>query len=118
MGFNKEETVATATAQKKTTAKQDPPFKKPVGDRIVVREEAAQDVTPGGIVLPTQSREKSTKGLVVAVGSGHRTSAGERVPLEVSVGDTVMYSAYGGSPIEVEGEKFIVIAESDVLLIL
>jgi chaperonin GroES len=89
-----------------------------IGERIVVRPEPAPDKSPGGILMPDQAKEKPNRGLVVAVGSGHLTRDGQRIPLDVKVGDTVLYSSYGGSKVDVDDEEYVVMNEADVLLVL
>lgn len=86
----------------------------PLGDRVVVRQIEAEDVTASGIVLPDTAQEKPLRGTVVAVGDG-RWENGTRVPLDVEVGDEVIYSKYGGTDIAVEGEDLLILRESDIL---
>jgi chaperonin GroES len=87
---------------------------KPLGDRIVVRQIEAEEVTASGIVLPDTAQEKPLRGEVLAVGEG-RYDAGERVPLDVQVGDEVIYAKYGGTDVTVDGEELLILRESDVL---
>ena len=91
---------------------------RPIADRIVVKREDVSDVTPGGIVLPDAAQDKPTRGRVVAVGSGRLLDDGSRVAMEVNEGDTVVFSAYGGTEVEIGGEAFIVLRESDVLFVI
>lgn len=86
----------------------------PLGDRVVVEPTEAQDVTASGIVLPDSAQEKPQRGKVVAVGDG-RIENGKRVPLELAVGDIVMYAKYGGTEVNVNGDDAIILRESDVL---
>ena len=88
---------------------------KPLDDRIVVERVEAEEVTKGGIVLPDAAREKSQQATVVAVGPGKLLENGERAKLEVSVGDTILISKYGGTEIKVCGEEYLIVRESDVL---
>jgi len=89
---------------------------KPLGDRVIVEVLDEEEVTYSGIVLPDTAKEKSQKGKVLAVGDGRVSEAtGTRIPLEVSEGDEVLYSKYGGSEITVDGEDLLVLRESDVL---
>lgn len=90
---------------------------KPIADRIVVKREAADEVTPGGIVLPDNAKDKPTRGRVVAVGSGRLLDDGTRCPMEVAEGDNVVFGAYGGTEVEIDGEELIVLRESDVLFV-
>lgn len=87
---------------------------KPLGDRIVVRQIAAEEVTASGIVLPDTAQEKPQRGEVLAVGDG-RYDDGERVPLDVKVGDEVIYSKYGGTEVTIDNEDLLILRESDVL---
>jgi chaperonin GroES len=89
---------------------------KPLGDRLIVQAIEEEETTASGIVLPDTAREKPQKGKVLAVGDGKWDDDGEkRIPLDVSEGDEVLYSKYGGTEIVVEGEDLLVLRESDVL---
>ena len=89
---------------------------KPLGDRLIVKPIEEEETTASGIVLPDTAKEKPQKGQVVAVGDGKWDEDGEkRIPLDVAEGDTVLYSKYGGTEVEVEGEDLLVLRESDVL---
>jgi chaperonin GroES len=89
---------------------------KPLGDRLIVRAIEAEETTASGIVLPDTAKEKPQKGKVLAVGDGKLSEeTGKRVPLDVSEGDEVLYSKYGGTEIIVDGEDLLVLRESDVL---
>jgi chaperonin GroES len=89
---------------------------KPLGDRLIVKPIEEEETTASGIVLPDTAKEKPQKGKVVAVGDGKWDEDGEkRIPLDVSEGDEVLYSKYGGSDIVVDGEDLLVLKESDVL---
>ncbi len=89
---------------------------KPLGDRVIVRAVEEEETTASGIVLPDTAKEKPQKGKVVAVGEGKWDEDGEkRIPVEVSEGDEVLYSKYGGTEINVDGEELLVLRESDVL---
>jgi chaperonin GroES len=87
---------------------------KPLGDRLLVRPVEEEETTASGIVLPDTAKEKPQKGKVLAVGDG-KMDDGERIPLDVSEGDEVLYSKYGGTDITVDGEDLLVLRESDVL---
>jgi len=89
---------------------------KPLGDRLIVRAIDEEETTASGIVLPDTAKEKPQKGEVLAAGDG-RLEDGKRVPLDVSAGDEVLYSKYGGTEIKVDGEDLLVLRESDVLAI-
>ena len=89
---------------------------KPLGDRVIVQAIEEDETTASGIVLPDTAKEKPQKGKVIAVGDGRYDDEGEkRIPLDVSEGDEVLYSKYGGTEISVEGEDLLVLRESDVL---
>src|SRR6195952_5117491 len=89
---------------------------KPLGDRLIVRAIEEEEKTASGLVLPDTAKEKPQKGEVLAAGDGRWDEDGEkRIPLDVSAGDTVLYSKYGGTEIKVDGEDLLVLRESDVL---
>ena len=89
---------------------------KPLGDRLIVKPIEEEETTASGIVLPDTAKEKPQKGRVVAVGEGKWDEDGEkRIPLDVDEGDEVLYSKYGGTEINVEGDELLVLRESDVL---
>jgi chaperonin GroES len=87
----------------------------PLGDRIIVEVLEEEQTTISGIVLPDTAKEKPQRGRVVAAGPGSRNDAGERVPLDLAAGDTIIYSKYGGTEIKVEGTEYLILRESDVL---
>ena len=88
----------------------------PLGDRLIVQAIDEEQTTASGLVLPDTAKEKPQKGKVLAVGDGKYDEDGEkRIPLDVAVGDEVLYSKYGGTEITVEGEDLLVLRESDVL---
>ncbi len=88
---------------------------KPLGDRLIVRAIEEEETTASGIVLPDTAKEKPQRGEVIAVGDGAIDDNGNRKPLDVKDGDTVLYSKYGGTEIKVEGEDLLDLRESDVL---
>ena len=87
----------------------------PLGDRIVVKPVAKEEVTKGGIVLPDTAKEKPQEGEVVAVGPGRVTEEGNRIPLDVKKGDTIVYPKYSGTELKVDGEEYLIMRESEVL---
>jgi len=87
----------------------------PLGDRIVVKPIAKEEVTKGGIVLPDTAKEKPQEGEVIAVGPGRITDEGKRIALDVKKGDTVVYPRYSGSELKIEGEEYLIMRESEVL---
>ncbi len=89
----------------------------PLEDRIVVRPGDAEETTVSGLVIPDTAKEKPQEGTVLAVGPGRIDDKGNRVPLDVKVGDVVLYSKYGGTEVKVEGDDLLVLRESDVLAV-
>ena len=90
----------------------------PLGDRIIVQPLAIQEVTKGGIVIPDTAKEKPQEAKVVAVGKGKRDDKGQIQPVEVKVGDVVLYGKYSGTEIkDKKGEAFLIMREEDVLAI-
>jgi chaperonin GroES len=91
---------------------------KPLDDRIVVKANEAEERTASGLVIPDTAKEKPQQGQVLAVGPGRRAeSTGELIPLDVKVGDTVVYSKYGGTEITVDGDDLLILTSRDVLAI-
>jgi len=90
----------------------------PLGDRILVKPLEAEEVSRGGIVLPDTVKEKPQEGKVVAVGRGKIGEDGKVIPMEVKVGDIVLYSKYGGNEITKDGDELLVVREDDVFAIL
>jgi chaperonin GroES len=91
---------------------------KPLEDRILVRPEEGEETTVSGIVIPDTAKEKPQEGTVLAVGPGKRSDSGELIPVDVSEGDRVIYSKYGGTEIKIEGEDLLILSARDVLAIL
>ena len=89
----------------------------PLGDRIVLKQVAAEETTKSGIVLPGQNKEKPQQGEVVAVGPGGLVD-GKEVKMEVKVGDQVIYSKYAGNEVKLEEEESIIVKQNDILAIL
>ena len=87
----------------------------PLEDRIVVRVSEAEETTLSGLVIPDSAKEKPQQGEVLAVGPGRFGDDNERVPMEIAVGDTVVYSKYGGTEISVDGEDLLILSSRDVL---
>ena len=88
---------------------------KPLHDRIAVLPVPGEEKTTGGIIIPDTAKEKPMQGKVVAVGSGLRDKDGKLVPLEVKVGDIVMYGKWGGTEVKVDGKDIVIMKESDVM---
>ena len=91
---------------------------KPLADRVVVKAQEAEEKTKSGIYLPDAAKEKPTLGKVVAVGAGKLDDKGKRMELNVRAGDTVYYGKYSGTEVEVDGQKFVILRESDLLGVL
>ena len=89
---------------------------KPLGDRVVVQREEAQDKTAGGIVLPDTAKDKPQKGKVLAVGDGRLTKDGKRRDLQVKVGDSVLFTSYAGDEFKLEGDKKVLLMREDDIL--
>ena len=91
---------------------------RPLGDRVLVKPKAREETTKSGIVLPDTATEKPQEGSVVAIGTGRLLESGERVPMEVKIGDSVLYSKYAGTEIKLDGEDHLILRESDILAIM
>ncbi|MBP0726784.1 co-chaperone GroES [Bacillus sp. RG28] len=91
---------------------------KPLGDRVVIELVESEEKTASGIVLPGTAQEKPQEGKVVAVGAGRVLDNGERVAVEVSVGDRIIFSKYSGTEVKHEGAEFLVLRESDIVAII
>ena len=91
---------------------------KPLGSRLVVEPLEQEEVTLGGIVLPETAKEKPQKGSVLAAGPGDRDDEGKRIPMDVKVGDMVLFAKYSGTEIKLDGKKLLILRESDILAIL
>ena len=91
---------------------------KPLEDRIVVKPLEAEQVTASGLVIPDTAKEKPQEGEVLAVGPGRIDDSGKRIPLDVSVGDKVLYSKYGGTEVKYSGEEYLVLSARDVLAVI
>lgn len=91
---------------------------KPLADRVLVRVDEEETKTKGGILLPDTAQKKSQKGTVIAVGTGKLLDNGSRVPFDVKVGDHVLFAKYSGVDVEEDGEKYLLLAERDILGIL
>ena len=87
----------------------------PLGNRLVVKPMQSEEKTKSGIYLPDTAKEKPQEGKVIAVGPGKVTDDGKRIPMEVEVGDIIIYSKYGGSEIKIDDEELIIMREDDIL---
>jgi chaperonin GroES len=90
---------------------------KPLGNRVVIEPIEEEEVTASGIVLPETAKEKPQKGKVLSVGPGDRNDEGERIPMDVKEGDTVLFAKYAGTEIKLDGKKLLIMRESDLLAI-
>lgn len=88
---------------------------KPLGDRIVVKAVAREAVTKSGIVLPDTAKEKPQEGEILAVGPGKVLDNGKRTPLEVQVGQKVLFAKYAGTEIKLDGEEYLILRENDIM---
>ena len=91
---------------------------RPLGNRVVVEPIEQDEVTPGGIVLPETAKEKPQQGKVLAVGPGERDEKGQRIPLDVKVGDRVLFGKYAGTEVKIDGKKLLILRESDILAVI
>lgn len=89
----------------------------PLGDRVVIKVLETEEKTKSGIVLPDTAKEKPQEGEVKAVGTGRVSDTGERVPLEVAVGDKVIFAKYAGTEIKIDGEEYLIMSERDILAV-
>ena len=87
----------------------------PMADRLVVRPIEREEMTKGGIFLPDTAKEKPQEGEVLAVGPGRLSDDGQRLAMDIAVGDTVIYAKYGGTEVKVEDEDLVILRESDIL---
>ncbi len=91
---------------------------KPLGDRVIVKPMEAEEKTKGGIILPDTAKEKPIEGTVVAAGPGKVSDDGKAIKMEVKVGDKVLYGKYSGTEVNVEGEEYLIMRESDIFAII
>ena len=88
---------------------------KPLKDRVFVKYTSEEEKTSGGLYIPDTAKEKHQKGVIVAVGSGRVTDDGKKQPMEVKVGDTILFDKYSGSKIKIDNEEYLIIREEDIL---
>ncbi|MFZ4507180.1 MAG: co-chaperone GroES [Fimbriimonas sp.] len=89
----------------------------PLHDRIVVEAAPKEEKSAGGIILPDTAQEKPQRGIVLAVGPGKRLDSGQLAPVDIAVGDTVLYGKYGGTEVTVDGKDFIILRADDILAV-
>jgi chaperonin GroES len=90
---------------------------KPLGGRVIVEPIEQEEMTAGGIILPETAKEKPQEGKILAAGPGDRDEDGDRIAMEVKVGDKVLYAKYSGTEVKVDGKKLLILRESDILAI-
>lgn len=90
---------------------------RPLGDRVVIKPASREETTKSGIVLPDTSKEKPQRGTIIAVGEGRRDDDGERIALDVKVGDAVLFAKYAGTEFKLDDEELLILAEKDILAI-
>ena len=90
---------------------------KPLGDRVIVKQDEAEETTASGLFLASEAKEKPTTGVVLAVGTGRITDDGKTIPVPVKEGDRVVYGKYGGTEVEVGGEKVVILRSDDIYAI-
>jgi chaperonin GroES len=91
---------------------------KPLGGRVIVEPIEQEEMTAGGIILPETAKEKPQEGKILAAGPGDRDEDGERIPMDVQVGDRVLYAKYSGTEVKMDGKKLLILRESDILAVL
>ena len=89
----------------------------PLGDRLIVEALEDEETTASGIVLPDTAKEKPQRGTVLAAGAGRRDDAGERIPLDVAVGDQVLFAKYAGTEFKLDDEELLILSEKDILAV-
>jgi chaperonin GroES len=90
---------------------------KPLGGRVIVEPIEQEEMTAGGIILPETAKEKPQEGKILAAGPGDRDEDGERIPMEVKIGDRVLYAKYSGTEVKMDGKKLLILRESDILAV-
>ncbi|MGE3796943.1 MAG: co-chaperone GroES [Thermomicrobiales bacterium] len=91
---------------------------RPLADRVVIRPLGREETTSSGIVLPDTAKEKPQRGTVIAAGEGRRDDDGDRIPLDVSVGDQVLFAKYAGTDFKLNDEDLLILAEKDILAVI
>ncbi|MBA4164663.1 MAG: co-chaperone GroES [Erythrobacter sp.] len=88
---------------------------RPLHDRVLVRRIEAEEKTSGGIIIPDSAKEKPSEGEIIAVGEGTRDDDGDRIPLDVKVGDRVLFGKWSGTEVKLDGEDLLIMKESDIM---
>ena len=91
---------------------------KPLADRVVVRPSKAEEKTKGGIIVPDTAKEKPVWGEVIATGPGRVADDGKKIPMEIKVGDRVLYGKYSGTEVTIDGQEYLIMRESDLFAIM
>ena len=91
---------------------------RPLHDRVVVKRIDAEDKTAGGIIIPDTAKEKPSQGEVVAVGSGGRDESGKLIPIDIQVGDRVLFGKWSGTEVKIDGQELLIMKENDIMGVL
>lgn len=91
---------------------------KPLADRVVVKPLEEEEIQKGGIIIPDTAKEKPMEGEIIEVGAGERTKEGKQLPLEVKKGDRVLYGKYSGTEVNIDGDEYLIMRESDIFAII
>jgi len=91
---------------------------RPLHDRVVVRRVEAEEKTPGGIIIPDTAKEKPSQGEVIAVGPGGRDESGKLIPIDLQVGDRVLFGKWSGTEVKIDGQELLIMKESDIMGVL
>jgi len=91
---------------------------RPLGDRVVVKPLSREETTKSGIVLPDTAKEKPQRGTIIAVGEGRRDDDGDRIPMDVKVGDQVLFAKYAGTEFKLDDEELLILSEKDILAVI
>lgn len=91
---------------------------RPLGDRVILQRSEAEEKTAGGILLPESAKDKPKEGKIVAVGEGKVLDNGDRLPMNVKVGDRVLFSSYAGTEVKYQGDQYLIMGESEILAVI
>ncbi|MFN3534401.1 MAG: co-chaperone GroES [Desulfatiglandales bacterium] len=91
---------------------------RPLHDRVIVKRIQEEEKTPGGIVIPDTAKEKPQQGIVVAVGDGQKKEDGSRMPMQVKVGDKVLFGRYAGTEVKIKGEEHLIMREDEIMAVI
>src|SRR6478609_9838368 len=110
--------MATANPEIITKAKEDRMKFRPLHDRVVVKRIDAEDKTAGGIIIPDSAKEKPSQGEILSVGPGGRDEAGKLIPIDLKVGDVVLFGKWSGTEVKIDGQDLLIMKESDIMGVL